>query len=215
MSRVRIRQGAPQESSALMPGDIDAIWHDVDDTLAVTYSENQQIAMTANCWSATASGVEKQNRKALAKAHKILFAWCSSQNREAERFLESLLPDLIEIGEERFAQHCLNGSLLLLERALIGVRDLIQPLPKKQATWVMIAQMVWQDAEHILLSRERVAGTSAKAIAIIFTSKVLVRIGYSADVFGATPNGVSKEIKKFVALRGACGVVQQAPVTGE
>ena len=188
----RTRQGAVT-GGFLMPADVGAIWLSLDDTLVFDQGRNADIATTANYYNATVCCLKDQNREALSEAHRILTDWCIADRREREKNLRRLLPGLIETGAEQSAQNAFDGRILVLERALAGVHNLVKPFP---TDWTIVAEMVWQAARHALLSKGRSAGKNSKAIAVKFTSAVLGRLGYDAGPGGATPDAVSMVIRK-------------------
>jgi hypothetical protein len=169
----------PIRAALLMPDDVDAIWLDLNATFQLDHNVNATIACTANYWNATARCVAEQDRKALSTAHGTLAQCCRAYRRKADEFT----PD----GP-------FDDRMEALEAALCGVQNLVRPLPPRAASWALVAQMVWQEAARVLWARDRDAGTTAKSIAVRFTSNVLVKFGNP----GATPDAVAKVIKNFV-----------------
>jgi len=191
--------------------DIAEIWSGLNKDLIFGSGENNHIAVTANYWALNARCFTEQNRRPLWKAHQVLAKWCATHRIEAEKFVKPLLPDLIAIGEEALAATAFNGRILVLEQALARTRDLLVPRPAKQSEWAVVAPMVWQEAARSLKSKGRRAGTSASSYAIRFTSEVLGRLGYPRTTLGATPDGVRKEVKKFLSLPRGQGVQSDTP----
>jgi hypothetical protein len=174
----------PSRAALLMPDDVDAIWRDLNAKFRLDRNVNATIACAANYWNATARCVAEQDRKALSAAHSTLAQWCRTYRRKTEEFT----PD----GP-------FDDRMEALETALVGVQNLVKPLPPRAASWALVAPMVWQEAARVLwgpLDRD-VAGTTAKSIAVRFTSNVLVKLGNP----GATPDAVAKLIKNFVLAR--------------
>jgi hypothetical protein len=187
----RTRQGAVK-GGFLMPADVAAIWLSLDDTLVFDPGLNAHIAAVANCENASVCALKEQNRKALSDAHRILTDWCIADHREREENLRRLLPGLMETGTEQAAQNAFDGRILVLERALADVHNLVEPFP---TDWSIVAEMVWAAAGRALLSKGHKASWNSKAIAIRFTSAVLGRLGYNVGLNGATPNAVSMAIR--------------------
>src|SRR6476660_4230823 len=132
-----------------MPADVAKIWGAINKKIVPSEVENQQIALAANLWSATASCVAEQNRTALARAHKTLLTWCAEYRKKAEQYAE---PIIDQIGP---APALFDGRMLLLEQSLLSVRELVEPLPPKKAQWAIIAEQVWQEACRVLVARRR------------------------------------------------------------
>jgi hypothetical protein len=163
--------------------DVDKIWRSFDEALVFDDLQNQRIVHTADLWDATTHAVKKQGRERLAEAHKVLTKWCAAHRQETEQFLG-----------KRLAKHAFNPKILSLENALAEVGELVCTLPPRLKDWRLVAPQIWQEAENALEAKGRRAGTSANSVAVRFTSKVLIKIGYSE----ATPDAVRSVVEQFV-----------------
>ena len=168
--------------------DVDEIWRSIDETFVFGDLQNQRIVDAADHWDAITRAVAKQDRKKLAP---VLTEWCVVYRQETEQFFES-----IKLNDKRLAKHAFNRRILALEKALAGVEGLICTLPRLKG-WRLVAPQIFQEAENVLKSKGRRAGTSANSVAVRFTSKMLMKIGYS----GATPDAVRLVVEQFVHSR--------------
>jgi len=175
----------------LMPADVAKIW-DAINQIVPSETENQQIALAANLYNATALCVAEQKRRELAGAHKTLLAWCVEYRKKAKQVAE---PIINQIGP---APALFDGRILALEQSLLSVRELVEPLPPRKSPWALIAEMVWQEACRVLKACGREAGTAPRSHAVRFTSAVLVQMGHK----GATADAVARVVKNLnVTLR--------------
>src|SRR5580698_3626602 len=169
--------------SALVPDDIAEIWRSINSKLVFQKSQHSAIAYAVGAYVATARivGEQQEKRKRLEAAFDLVAEWCAEHRREVGKILADN-PD---------AQPMYNPQIVSLEKALQAIpRGYIAPVSR---SWTIAAQIIWQAACKALVSMGKPAGSSAKSLAVRFTSALLNRVGYQ----NVTPDAVRKEIDKF------------------